>query len=77
MIFTIPLVEVFKTSIANQEQGECFMHQLLKQNPALRIDIDLEDRDNILRIEYEGELDRQAITEIATRLGIWIEVLES
>jgi hypothetical protein len=45
------LIEVFKTNIQNKIQSDEIKNEILKFYPNIKIDFDLEDIDNVLRIE--------------------------
>jgi hypothetical protein len=45
------MIEVFKTNIQNKTQTEEIERQIFKQFPSLKINFDLEDIDNVLRVE--------------------------
>lgn len=49
------MVEVYSTNVENQKQADFLLHQLLKVFPAYKINFDLEDCDNILRVESSWE----------------------
>ena len=45
------MVEVFKTNITEIEHAEILTFKIQQQFPTLKINFDLEDCDNILRVE--------------------------
>ncbi len=45
------MVEVFKTTVYKEEQSELLLQKLHFEYPCWRINFDLEDCDNILRVE--------------------------
>jgi hypothetical protein len=45
------MIEVFKTNIQNKTQTEEIKRKIFKQYPSLKINFDLEDIDNVLRVE--------------------------
>ena len=71
------MVEVFRTNIENSEQEEFILYQLSQFLPDYRINFDLEDCDNILRVESnKGSIEIWQIIFIMKRLGFTAEVLE-
>lgn len=48
------MVEVFKTNVYEEEHSELLIQKLNFQYPHLRINFDLEDCDNILRVEGDN-----------------------
>ncbi len=70
------MVEVFKTSVQDPVQAKNIKQLLLKQNPLLEINFDLEDCDKILRIKNKKEaIDISSILKTLNETGIYIEVL--
>ena len=45
------MVEVFRTNVKSKREAVRLREQLLREIPASRVNIDLEDRDRVLRIE--------------------------
>ena len=45
------MVEVFKTNVTNGRQSHLLIRELLKKLPGSRINFDLDDIDNVLRVE--------------------------
>ena len=62
------MIEVFKTNIQNIKEAYFVMSQLLKRFPDYKINFDLEDCDNILRIDG-AVVHPQIIVECITALG--------
>lgn len=52
------------------------MSQLLLSHPYLKINIDLEDCDKVLRIESVEIVPREEILETVRRAGYFIQILE-
>ena len=50
------MVEVFKTNVQGCEESKQLIQKLLEHFPCCTINFDLEDCDNILRIESEAEI---------------------
>ncbi|HTF29925.1 MAG TPA: hypothetical protein VK625_13830 [Flavitalea sp.] len=48
------MIAVFKTGVTNQNDASCLIKTLQNQYPDYRINFDLEDCDNILRIEGQN-----------------------
>lgn len=69
------VVEVFKTNIINQHQAIKLISLLNKEFPSFRINVDLSDCDNILRVEgYQVFPER--VMELVARAGFECLVLE-
>lgn len=70
------MVEVFKTSVQDPMQAKIVKQLLLKQNPSLEINFDLEDCDKILRIKnIEKAIDIFSVFKALNETGIYVEVL--
>jgi uncharacterized sporulation protein YeaH/YhbH (DUF444 family) len=70
------MVEVFKTSVQNDLQAMVVKKLLLKQNPSLEINFDLEDCDKILRIKnIKNTDDVSSVFKTLYETGIYIEML--
>jgi hypothetical protein len=70
------MVEVFKTSVQDHAQAGIVKQLLLKQNPLLEINFDLEDCDKILRIKnIEDTVDISSVLKVLNETGIYVEVL--
>ena len=50
-------IEVFATNIQNELEGASIMKELHVEYPDLKVDVDLEDIDRVLRIEGYFNLD--------------------
>ncbi|QHT66398.1 hypothetical protein GXP67_06860 [Rhodocytophaga rosea] len=48
------MVEIFKTNIENKKQAERILASLSATFPDLKVNVDLEDCDKILRVEGEA-----------------------
>lgn len=48
------MVEVFRTDVAEQSQGERLVSALMERFPDFKVNFDLEDCDRILRIEAKS-----------------------
>ncbi|MFG6687110.1 hypothetical protein ACGK9U_11035 [Mariniflexile sp. HNIBRBA6329] len=71
------MVEVFKTNISKQKQSNQIIVKLNQTFPKYKINFDLEDCDNILRVENTiGEIDNKVIIELITEDGFYIEPLK-
>jgi len=68
-------VEVFKTNVRQKRQARVLLNILARQFPGLRINFDLEDCDNILRVEGNN-VRQEKIAELVTENGYWCDVLE-
>lgn len=71
------MVEVFKTNIASNKKAGHVLGMLQNQFPGLEMNFDLEDCDNILRVEsvVGREISNECITKIVREQGFEIEVL--
>lgn len=70
------MVEVFRTSIDTESKADCILEHLQTAFPHGKINFDLEDCDNILRVETkEYDIDANAIIALVIELGHEIEVL--
>lgn len=47
------MIEVFKTTVSDKEQSQDIISELMKHFPSGRINFDLEDCDNVLRIDAD------------------------
>lgn len=71
------MVEVFKTSINNLRDAEEVLIALYSVFPQAAINFDLEDVDNILRVEQEnGMVNFDKVIATVESSGFAIEVLE-
>ena len=71
------MVEVFKTSVTLIEEEIFLLKKLRKKFPGYLINFDLEDCDNILRIEVAKEkINVATIIKLVRSYGFDIEVLE-
>ncbi|WP_440120969.1 hypothetical protein [Tenacibaculum sp. Ill] len=71
------MVEVFKTSVALIEDEKYLLRELQKKFPDYLINFDLEDCDNILRIEIANEkINVARIIKLVRSYNFDIEVLE-
>ncbi len=69
------MVEVFKTNVTNQKDANEIINSI-EHFPDHKINFDLEDCDNILRVEnLNGGLEIENIIQIVTGFGFWIEIL--
>jgi len=69
------MVEVFRTNVRRKRQAKAVMDILSKQFPLFRINFDLEDCDNILRVEGEN-ICPESIAELVAENGYECDVLE-
>ena len=71
------MVEVFKTSVQSVEEETLLLDKLQKEFSYCKMNFDLEDCDNILRIESIGNIiDLNPIIKLVRYYGFDIEVLE-
>jgi len=71
------VVEVFKTNVTDREVADKIISDLSLTLPQSRINFDLTDCDNILRIESSTHIHIESISEQISRWGYQCEVLES
>lgn len=70
------MVEVFKTNITSEHKAEETLLFLKSQFPDYKANFDLEDCDNILRIESKnGHLKTDEIIFYLSKINILVEVL--
>ena len=70
------MVEVFKTNITKQKQSKQIIEKLNQTFPKYKINFDLEDCDNILRIENPvGEVHNDYVIQLISDVGFYIEPL--
>ncbi len=69
------MVEVFKTNVKTREQAEMLL-ACIHARFSCRANFDLQDCDNILRVEYRGEICiAGTLISILRDLGFYAEVL--
>ncbi|MBC5774661.1 hypothetical protein H8S95_11360 [Pontibacter sp. KCTC 32443] len=69
------MVEVFKTDVSDDQTAAIIQQQLQHKIPGARINFDLEDCDNILRVEYETAV-VEPVTKLMNDLGFYCKVLD-
>ena len=69
------MVEVFKTNVQEERKAAYLVSLLLEQFPGSRINFDLHDCDNILRVEGE-DFEAQKVMELLTEEGFSCSVLD-
>ncbi|HDZ14559.1 hypothetical protein LCGC14_0993210 [marine sediment metagenome] len=70
------MVEVYRTNVATQKQAKFVLEQLLKIFPEYLINFDLEDCDNILRVEsVSGKIEVVRIAALLNDIGFFAMVL--
>jgi len=69
------MIEVFKTNVQFEEQGERILASLAQLFSSLKINFDLEDCDKILRVEG-NDFSVELIRETVHRFGHTCELLE-
>jgi hypothetical protein len=71
-------IEVFKTDICSASQGSAVVLALQQHFPTLKVHLDLDDCDRVMRVESKSGTEFIAwerVREFVQRLGIAIEVL--
>lgn len=69
------MVEVFKTNVKRAGEARRVINELLQHFPDKKINFDLKDCDNVLRIEGENIMNRR-IKDILSEHGFICEELE-
>jgi len=69
------MIEVFKTNITEESTAMSLLQQLMSHLPESIINFDLEDCDNILRIE-NCKVESHKVVQLVTQHGFYCEVLE-
>lgn len=70
------MVEVFKTNITEQKQSKQVLEKLNQLFPKYKINFDLEDCDNILRIENPiGDVPNEHVIQLISDVGFCVEPL--
>lgn len=70
------MVEVFKTSIRTKKEANFILQNLQLMFPHYKINFDLEDCDNILRIETEDNMIYvQGVIHLVNSSGFQVEIL--
>lgn len=71
------IVQVFKTDVKCSKEASRVTALFLALYPAFKINVDLEDEDNILRIESYGiEIEIHYVVNLMKALGYYCERLE-
>ncbi|MCK0131566.1 methyltransferase type 11 [Flavobacteriaceae bacterium F08102] len=73
---TSSIVEIFKTNVDNQQLASKIVADLNQLHPEYGINFDLEDCDNILRIESSNKIDVLFIMNYSNALDIHIERID-
>ena len=68
------MIEIFRTNIESNRQVQLVKHFIKDTLPTAQINVDLEDYEKILRIEYP-KIDPQQITKLLKGKGFQCEVL--
>ncbi len=68
------MIEVFRTNVYTVEQSDRMIAQLQLLFPTGKINFDLEDCDNILRVESES-ISHQTVVDLFLENGFQAEVL--
>lgn len=70
------MVEVFKTNIIKKKQANKIIMKLNEEFPNYKINFDLEDCDNVLRVESSmNQIDNKLIIKLINDNGFYIDVL--
>jgi len=68
------IIEVFKTNISKRDESRSLVKKLLSHYPESRVNIDLDDCDNVLRVEGTN-ICPDKIIELVTADGYQCETL--
>lgn len=68
------MIEVYKTNISGKQEADELINAILDNYPHYKVNMDLHDCDNILRI-VAYSVDHAGIHQLAGRLGFYVEVL--
>lgn len=69
------IVEVFKTTITEEKTVALITKRLTTLYPSAKINFDLEDTDNVLRIENSNTISHEEVILIIKKLGYSCEAL--
>lgn len=69
------MVEVFKTNLTSSEQAYRLAKKIREQFPGYSINFDLEDCDNILRVEYTQSISVEKLVKQIHKQGFKAELL--
>ncbi|PKQ44572.1 hypothetical protein CSW08_13040 [Confluentibacter flavum] len=70
------MIEVFKANITKQKESREILEKLNQTFPKYKINFDLENCDNILRIENpSGEVHNDNVIQLINNVGFFIEPL--
>ncbi len=71
------MVEVYRTNVGNQKQAGFLLKQLYKIFPDYKINFDLEDCDNILRVESSSDtIEVFEVIAVLVNFGFIATILE-
>jgi len=74
--YLIKMVEVFKTNVTDSKIADKIISELVLYLPQSKINFDLTDCDNILRIESSEKIATESVTSHLFGLGYFCEVLD-
>lgn len=70
------MVEVYKTNVTKRKQSEQILEKLNERFPKYKINFDLEDCDNILRIENPIDfVDNELVIKLIRDIGYYVQPL--
>lgn len=69
------VIEIYKTNVRDKQKADKLISLLEEMYPKLRVNIDLEDCDSILRIQGSS-FSSKNITEILNKAGYYCERIE-
>ena len=68
-------VEVFKTNVADPERAKWLVDQIERNFANCKVNFDLDDRDRILRVAFEGKIQSDLLIDLLKNVGCIAEVL--
>ena len=71
----LTIVEIFKTNVNNQQLANRIIADLIHLYPNYRINFDLEDCDNILRIEDNDFIDILGVVDYGKKNNVKIKLI--
>lgn len=70
------LVEIFKTNVTDHISANYVIHELRNIIPESKVNFDLEDCDNILRIESKLPIDISKVSFHLNQMGFYATIIE-
>ncbi|MGM0580616.1 MAG: hypothetical protein ACQETL_08050 [Bacteroidota bacterium] len=70
------MVEVFKTNVKDQKQADLLIQKIRQVFSHYKANFDLEDCDNILRVETDDLVDDEGVIRLLASTGFKSEILQ-